>query len=116
MKKFIALGFLMAVSEVFADYIRIGPMMATVCTGLVIKSCKKKEISAIEERGKFYEPSKIFKSVDSFSGKTCTIMTSSNNVVTSAALAAKLPNFYTLTPSGQVKIKPDHVHFNCQKR
>jgi hypothetical protein len=89
---------------------------ATVCTGVVLKSCGQKEISAIEQRGNFFEPSESFGSVDSFSGKTCTIRTSSDNVVTAAAMAAKLPSFYTLEGGRQVKIKPDYVQFSCYKR
>ncbi len=115
MKKIIAVAFLVTTS-VYAEYVRVGPMKATVCTGVVVKSCGQKEISAIEQRGNFFEPSESFGSVDSFSGKTCTIRTSSDNVATAAALAAKLPNFYTREGGRQVKIKPDYVQFSCYKR
>jgi hypothetical protein len=116
MKKIIAVAFLVTTSSVYAEYVRVGPMKATVCTGVVVKSCGQKEISAIEQRGNFFEPSESFGSVDSFSGKTCTIRTSSDNVATAAALAAKLPNFYTREGGRQVKIKPDYVQFSCYKR
>jgi hypothetical protein len=116
MKKIVAITLLVTTSAAHAQYIRVGPMKATVCTGVVLKSCGQKEISAIEQRGNFFEPSESFGSVDSFSGKTCTIRTSSDNVVTAAAMAAKLPSFYTLEGGRQVKIKPDYVQFSCYKR
>ncbi len=74
---------------------------------------RKKEVNAIEQNGGLYEPGESFRKVDSFSGKTCTLITSSNNVVTPAALNLKLPNFYTRENGRLVKIKPDYVTFKC---
>lgn len=116
MKKIVALALLVTAPSVYAQYVRVGPMKATVCTGVVVKSCGLKEISAVEQGGNFFEPSESFASVDSFSGKTCTIRTSSDNVATAAVLAAKLPNFYTREGGMQVKIKPDYIQFSCYKR
>lgn len=116
MNKIIAVAFLVTTSSVYAEYVRVGPMKATVCTGVFVKSCGQKEVSAIEQRGNFFEPSESFGSVDSFSGKTCTIRTSADEVVTAAVMAAKLPNFYTRESGRQVRIKPDYIQFSCYKR
>jgi hypothetical protein len=112
---FFLLGIL-NVSEAFAGYERTGPMKATICSGLVIKSCQQKEVFAVEQDGALYEPSTFFNSVTSFSGRNCTINTSSNNLTISATQKLILPTFYTREAGQLVKIKPDYVSFNCIKK
>jgi hypothetical protein len=99
-----------------AEYVRIGPMNATVCSGIVIKTCGQKVVSAVEQGGNLFEPTGSFGSVDSHEGSTCHIKTSSENVVTSAQLALKLPKFFTSEQGRLVRISPDYVSFKCQKR
>lgn len=99
-----------------ADYVRTGPMKATVCSGFVIKACSPHEVKAIGEGGELYEPSTSFASVDKFRSSKCTIITSSSNVITAAIKYAKSPDFYKEEGGKLVKISPDYVTFNCFKR
>lgn len=116
MKYTIIMFFIINCSVAYAGYERVGQMKATICSGVVIKSCQQKEIVAIEQNGSMYEPSNYFNSVTSFKGRNCTINTSSNNVITSAAQKMSLPIFYTLESGRLLKINPDYVSFKCVKR
>lgn len=100
-----------------AEYLRTGPMIATVCTGFGIKVCGPKEVVAVEQGGKLYEPAESFASVDdhSSSGK-CHIKTGSSDILSAAINAIKLPTFYTNEGGQRVKISPDYVTFKCTKR
>lgn len=93
-----------------ADYVRTGPMNATVCKGIAIKSCSSSEVKAIEQGGNMYEPTNRFDTVDSYSGSSCTIRT--DGIIRSA----KAPNFYKKEGGEFVKISPDYVTFKCTKR
>ena len=102
-------------TTVSAEYVRIGPMNATVCNGVVIKSCEQRVVSAVEQGGSLFEPAGSFGSVDSHKGNTCHINTSSENVLTSAQLALRLPKFFASEQGQLVKISPDYISFKCQK-
>ena len=95
---------------VHADYVRTGPMNATVCSGIGIKSCSQVTVRAVEQGGGMYEPTNRFDSVDSYSGSSCTIRT--DGIIRSA----KAPSFYKEEGGEFVKISPDYVTFKCTKR
>lgn len=96
--------------SVHADYVRTGPMNATVCSGIGIKFCSQVEVEAVEQGGGMYEPTNRFNSVDSHNGSSCTIR------IDGFIKSAKSPNFYKKEGGQFVKIKPDYVTFKCIKR
>lgn len=99
-----------------AEYVRTGPMTATVCKGLVIKSCDPSVVKAIEKDGKFYEPAQKFASVDEHKNNKCHLTISSSNVITAAVSSFKTPTFYTEEDGKLAKISPDYVTFPCVQR
>lgn len=112
--KRIALALLVLVSiGCHAEYVRTGPMTATVCKGFVIKACAPSVVKAIEKDGKFYEPAQKFASVDEHKNNKCHVVTSSSNVITAAVGSFKTPTFYTEEGGKLAKISPDYVTFPC---
>jgi len=99
-----------------AEYLRTGPLIATVCSGFVIKTCGPKEVVAVEQDGKLFEPAEVFKSADSHSGQSCHIKTGSSDMISAAINTMKLPTFYASEGGQRVKISPDYVTFKCTKR
>lgn len=99
-----------------ADYLRTGPIKGTVCTGIVIKSCSKVSIDAVESDGQPYTIADSFKHVDEHSGSICHINLKSNNVITNAIHKAKNPTLLTKTADGFKKVSPDYITFKCRKQ
>lgn len=99
-----------------AEYIRTGPMMATVCKGFFINFCAPTEVKALEKDGKFYEPGRSFEAVHEYRKNKCHINLDSSNVATKIVRGIKNPNFYTEEDGKLAKINPDYLSFPCVER
>ncbi len=114
--KFAALLCITACTSANAEYIRTGPLKATVCTGFGIKVCSQKEVRAVGKDGDLFEPAEVFRSVSEFSGKTCHIRLAGTDAVSSAINSVKSQSFYADEDGKLVKISPDYVTFKCTKK
>lgn len=102
-------------SDAFAAFERTGPVVGTVCTGVVIKSCERVSIDAVESGGNIYEVTTRFPTVSEFKNGRCTIVFSSGIGIADAIRASKKPNFQTLTGGTYRSISPDYIHFSCRQ-
>ena len=116
MKRAALVLFMLVWNSCHAEYVRTGPVMATVCRGIGIKFCGPVEVKVLEIGGKLYEPAESYAAVDGYKNKKCHIRTSSDGVLSAALNGMRMPNFYTEENDKYVKISPDYVTFQCRER
>jgi hypothetical protein len=102
----------------WADYVVIGKIKASVCSGVVFQSCGFESVDAVgDSSGQLYEPARQYRSVSEFRAKDkqCWIRMKTGSMAIDAVNAARRPNFFTKRDGRFVKISPDYLVFNCSR-
>ena len=103
-----------------ADYVATGQIKGWVCKGFGIEVCDYQKIYAVDDSsGKLYNVKRVYKKVNEFTGKSCTlyIKPKSNEIISKLFRKMKNPNFYTKNKSGKFKkVDVEYLRFSCFKR
>lgn len=106
---------------VAADYCAVDVPTATVCNGLVIKSCSTYNLLYLQRDNVKYEFGPCFKNVTQYqkSSNKCHISLDRGLSITGWAVdQVSLPEFYGRPVKGgpTQRLQPDHISFECVKR
>lgn len=102
-----------------AGYHVTGPVEGTVCSGVIIQSCSKRRVDAVEgENGQLHHMKRYFEEVSSYSQARgrCGIVLKSGGIGVLKFLAdkARLPNFYEQVGDRYERIDVESLSFNCR--
>lgn len=115
---FILMSLLTISGPAWANFLLIGKMKASVCSGVVFQTCSFENVDAVgASSGQLYEPARQYGSVSEFDPQRnqCWIRMKTGSFALDAFKGSRLPDFFTKKDGRFVKIKPDYLVFSCRR-